>query len=393
LLASEERQRDLLERLSNTENESELHERAAADYAQEHARYIAEGGLYYKARCASVLSKFGFDETYHHMSPSSLSGGQRTRLALVKLVLREPDILILDEPTNHLDIEALTWLENFLSSYKKTVIVVSHDRYFLDKTTNKTFEIEHHAGMLYNMPYTGFAEQKRIEREVQKKHYKLQQREIKRQEDVIEQQRRWGRERNIIMIKSREKALLRMEKTDKPVPSPKSIRFSMSSSGKSGTEVLSVRGLCMGFGQTGLFSDLSFEVRRGERLFIVGKNGCGKSTLIKLLNDKLTPTGGIIEYGYNVTIGYYDQENQDLTDENTVLAELWNEYPTLTQTQIRNTLAQFLFTGDDIEKRVATLSGGERARVTIAKLILSKVNLLILDEPTNHLDINSREVL
>ena len=355
--------------------------------------YREKGGLYYRARCVSVLEKLGFDESFHDLPTDALSGGQRTRLALVRLILSEPDIIMLDEPTNHLDIDSLSWLEGFLSTYKKTVMVVSHDRYFLDRVTNKTLEIEHKKSKLYPAPYSGYAEMKRRDREAQEKHWQAQQREIKHQLDIIEQQRRWGQERNFVTIKSRERYLEHMTLIDRPDALPKSIKFRLEASGRSGNDVLDVRGLSMGFGQSELFRDLSFSVRRRDRLFILGANGCGKSTLIKLLTGKLTPRDGFIEYGYNVEVGYYDQENQNLNEKNTVIEELWGEYPSLTQTEVRSALARFLFVGDDIEKPISVLSGGERARLTFCKLILSRVNLLILDEPTNHLDIKSREAL
>lgn len=356
-------------------------------------RFIADGGLYYKSRCQSLLSKLGFGEEYHHLPVSSLSGGQRTRLALARLLSREPDILLLDEPTNHLDTDTMAWLEEHLAAYKKTFLVVSHDRYFLDRVTNKTLEVENTHARLYKCSYTQYVTEKEKWRREQMKRYEDQQKEIARQEAYIAQQRAWNRERNIIAAESREKALARMEKVERPANLPKSIHFTLQNSGESGNDVLSVKGLTMGFGTNILFRDLSFLIKKHDRVFFAGPNGCGKSTLIKLLLGQLEPLAGEIEFGYNVTIGYYDQENQNLSDDNTVLDELWNAYPHLTQTEIRNTLALFRFVGEDIEKEVRILSGGERARLTLAKLILSKMNVLILDEPTNHLDIGSREAL
>ena len=369
--------------------------RLSAEYEATNARFIRDGGLYYKSRCRSILANLGFGEETWGRSVTTLSGGQRTRLALARLLSREPDILILDEPTNHLDLDTMLWLEGHLAAYpkSKTVLLVSHDRLFLDRVTNKTLDIEHGRAKLYKAKYSDYAELKKKDRVEAEKKYELQQREIARQEAYIEQQRRWGRERNIIAAESREKALARMEKLEKPKALPKSIRFTLTSSGESGNEVAEAKGLTMGFGANILFKNLSFLVKKHDRLFIWGPNGCGKSTLIKLLLGQLEPLSGTIEFGYNVTVGYYDQENQNLDEENTVLDELWNAYPTLTETEIRNTLALFLFRGQDIEKEVRVLSGGERARLTLAKLILSKMNLLILDEPTNHLDIESREAL
>jgi len=365
----------------------------SAEFATLNTRFAADGGLHYKSRCRSFLLHLGFPEEIHGMPIEKLSGGQRTRLALARLLSREPDILLLDEPTNHLDTDTMLWLEEHLANYKKTLLLVSHDRYFLDRVTNKTLDIEHHTAKLYRAPYTQYLRLKEEDRAAQEKKYVNQQKEIARQQAYIAQQRQWNRERNIIAAESREKALARMEKVEKPQDAPKSIRFTFTESGESGNDVLSVKKLSKAFPAKTLFTDLSFEVKKRDRLFIMGPNGCGKSTLIKMLLEKLPPDSGKIEFGYNVTVGYYDQENQNLTPQNTVLEELWSTYPTLTQTEIRNTLALFLFRGDDIEKTVSVLSGGERARLTLAKLILSQMNLLILDEPTNHLDVQSREVL
>jgi len=376
-------------------DDTALLNRLSAEYESVNTRYIDGGGLHYKSRCRSILKDLGFGEETFNMPVSKCSGGQRTRLALARLLSREPDILILDEPTNHLDTETMEWLESHLAAYnpKKTIILVSHDRLFLDRVTNKTLDIEHKVGKLYKCGYSQYVIEKEAYRREWEKKYEIQQKEIARLEAYIEQQRRWNRERNIIAAESREKAIARMEKIEKPKDLPKSIRFALSSSGESGNDVAYARKLTMGFGSNILFRDLNFLVKKRDRLFISGPNGCGKSTLIKLLLGQLEPISGEIEFGYNVTVGYYDQENQNLDENNTVLDELWNAYPNLTQTEIRNTLALFLFRGDDIEKEVSVLSGGERARLTLAKLILSKMNLLILDEPTNHLDIESREAL
>ncbi|MBR5312254.1 MAG: ABC-F family ATP-binding cassette domain-containing protein [Clostridia bacterium] len=376
-------------------DDTELLSRLSSEYEAVNTRFIDGGGLHYKSRCRSILKDLGFGEEMFDMPVARCSGGQRTRLALARLLSREPDILILDEPTNHLDTETMEWLESHLAAYnpKKTIILVSHDRLFLDRVTNKTLDIEHTVGRLYKCGYSQYVIEKEAYRREWEKKYEIQQKEIARLEAYIEQQRRWNRERNIIAAESREKAIARMEKIDKPKDLPKSIRFALSSSGESGNDVAYARNLTMGFGDNILFRNLNFLVKKHDRLFISGPNGCGKSTLIKLLLGQLEAVSGEIEFGYNVTVGYYDQENQNLDDSNTVLDELWNAYPNLTQTEIRNTLALFLFRGDDIEKEVSVLSGGERARLTLAKLILSKMNLLILDEPTNHLDIESREAL
>ena len=365
-----------------------------AEYTALNERFIREGGLEFRARCASTLLKMGFDAEMQQRPISSFSGGQRTRLALCRELCREPDILMLDEPTNHLDMETLLWLESFLSGYKKCLMVISHDRYFLDRVTNKTLHLENNKAKLYNGGYTKSMEQRRIDREIEERHYKNQQKEIARQQEYIAQQRAWNRERNIIAAESRLKLLDKMEKVSRPENAPKGIRMSFSSSSVSGNEVLNVRGLSFAYeGSEDILRDLSFTVRRGDRLFLVGPNGCGKSTLIKLLLQRLSAKSGYVELGYNVNVGYYDQENQNLTSSNTVLDELWNEYTYLSETEARNTLALFRFTGEDVYKRVSDLSGGERARLTLSKLMLSDTNLLILDEPTNHLDVASREAL
>lgn len=377
-----------------TDDETTLN-RLSTEYTNLNNRYIRDGGMHFKSRCRSILTNLGFGEETWNSPVTQMSGGQRTRLALARLLSREPDILILDEPTNHLDTDTMTWLENHLASYNKnkTVILVSHDRLFLDRVTNKTLDIENQRAKLYKCGYSQYVIEKEAWRKEAEKKYNLQQKEIARLEAYIEQQRRWNRERNIIAAESREKAIARMEKVEKPKAPPKAISFTLNSSGESGNDVCEAKRLTMGFGQNILFRNLSFLVKKHDRLFIWGPNGCGKSTLIKILLGQLEPLAGTIDFGYNVTVGYYDQENQNLDEDNTVLDELWNAYPNLTQTEIRNTLALFLFRGDDIEKEVRVLSGGERARLTLAKLILSRMNLLILDEPTNHLDIESREAL
>lgn len=387
LIADEKRLEELGSKLDSGD------ENIIAQYTSLADRFKRAGGYEFRSRCKGILKNLGFDERFWDLEISSLSGGQKTRLALAKQLIASPDILMLDEPTNHLDIETLAWLEDFLSLYKGTLLVVSHDRWFLDKVTNRTLEIENTHATLYNGNYTRYVELKAENREILEHQYKNQQKEIARIEAYIEQQRRWNRERNIIAAESRQKALDRMVKIERPEDLPDKIRLTFTKSGESGNDVLTVRSLSKGFPNKPLFSDLSFLVKKHDRLFISGPNGSGKSTLIKIIADKLSPDAGEFELGYNVTVGYYDQENQNLDPENTVLDELWNCYDNLTQTEIRSALALFLFKGDDIEKKVSVLSGGEKARLTLCKLILSRMNLLILDEPTNHLDINSREAL
>lgn len=381
-----------LEKLLHSASGEEL-DRLTAEFTRTNTRFIDGGGLHYKSRCQSLLSKLGLGNEKFEQSINTLSGGERARLNLARLLFREPDILILDEPTNHLDIDTMEWLEAVLSNYKKTLIVVSHDRYFLDKVTTKTLEIEHHASKLYNSSYTGYVKLKEEDYEHDLKRYKNQQKEIARLEAYIEQQRRWNRERNIIAAESREKAIARMEKVEKPNSAPSSIGFSFTKSAESGNDVLFVRDLSKSFGEKQLFSNLTFDLKKKEHLFIAGANGTGKSTLLKILLQKISADKGSFEFGYNVNIGYYDQENQNLDFSKTVIDELWDSYPNIKETDLRNTLALFLFKGEDAFKQISVLSGGERARLTLAKLILSEMNLLILDEPTNHLDIKSREAL
>ncbi len=368
-------------------------EDAALRFSALHEEFVAKGGLEYEGRCKGILTSLGFTKEFWDIPITSLSGGQKTRVALARMLLSDPDIIMLDEPTNHLDIASIEWLEKYLAGCRKTVMVISHDRYFLCKVTDKTLEIENKRGKLYNGNYDAYIAEKMRDREIQEHQYKNQQKEIARIEAYIEQQRRWNRERNIIAAESRQKQLDKMERIEAPSRLPDNIRMRFSEAEESGNDVLSVRKLSKSYPGKPLFQGLSFELKKRDRLFIIGSNGCGKSTLMKILNRTEFADSGVFDYGYNVTVGYYDQENQNLTEENTVIDELWNQYSKLTQTEIRNALALFLFKGDDIFKQIKVLSGGEKARITFAKLMLSKFNLLYLDEPTNHLDILSREVL
>ncbi len=370
----------------------ELNAAQAEKYSSLCERYRAMGGYEYRGRIKSILKKFGFEDD--DRKTSSLSGGQKTSLALVRLILSAPDILLLDEPTNHLDVETIEWLEEYINSLKgTTVIIISHDRYFLDKVTNKTYEIENTHGKMYKGSYSAFVDIKAKNREIYQKHYDNQQKEIKRLEAYIEQQRRWNRERNIIAAESRQKAIDRMEKLDRPESDPEKIHFSFMKAPPCGNDVLTVDRLSMAFGDNRLFSELSLDIKRGNRLFIAGRNGCGKSTLLKILVGRQQAQSGMYKFGYGVKYGFFEQEYSDLDPSKTVLDELWDAHPELPASEIRGVLALFIFKGDDVEKRVSSLSGGEKARLVLAKLILSKINLLILDEPTNHLDIISREIL
>ena len=379
------------------ESEDCIYDALVNEYTDEkstddNAREQAKGE--YLSRVKGILKNLGFSESEMYNTPVSvLSGGQKTRIALASLLLKNHDILILDEPTNHLDISALDWLEDHIRSLKKTVIVISHDRYFLDKVTTRILEIENHKAKLYNGNYTYYVTQKKADREIQERHYKNQQKEIARIEAYIEQQRRWNRERNIIAAESREKQLAKMTKIERPDALPDKIKLSFGSAGRSGDDVMSVRKLSKAYGSRELFKNASFEVKYRDRLFIFGENGCGKSTLLKILAGRIPADGGVIDVGYNVYPAYYDQENQDLNNSNTAMDELWSMNETFSPGEIRSIMARFLFFGDACFKSVGSLSGGERARLTFAKMLMSKSNLLILDEPTNHLDIDSREAL
>ncbi len=367
--------------------------RLAARLDEEMRAFTEEGGLEFRGRCRSALLRLGFDEDIINRKISTLSGGQYTRLSLARLLATEPDILMLDEPTNHLDIDALTWLESFLASYKKTVIIISHDRYFLDKTTSKTLHIQRGRARLFPGNYTASREAQEAEAASLEKRYREQQKVIARIRANIEFQRRCNREHNFVTIRSKEKQLARMEKIELAPRPEKDIRLSFAEDEVTVNDVLEVKELAFSYGDKPLIENLSFLVRREERVMVLGPNGCGKSTLMKLINSRLTPKSGKISLGYNIKIGYYDQEMRNLSNEGTVFSEMREEYPDKTDLELRSTLALFLFGEDDMDKEIRALSGGERARLTLAKLILKKVNLLVLDEPTNHLDVGSCEAL
>ena len=366
---------------------------ASAELEAAHRRFRDGGGPSFRGRCRSTLLKMGFAEDEIERPISTLSGGQVTRLVLSRLLVEEPDILFLDEPTNHLDTAALTWLEEFLAAYKKTVLVISHDRYFLDRITNKTLLLSRGAARLFPGNYSKYRLLEAEEEASRTKQYKEQQKEIARIEANIEFQRRCGQAHNFVTIRAKQHQLDRIDRVEAVSAPERTIRMAFKSEA-SGEEVLDVRKLSFAYpGARPLLSDLTFSVRRGERVLFLGDNGCGKSTLLKLLVGALDRTAGRIDFGYHVEVGYYDQENRRLDEDNTVLDELAASYPAMTNTELRSALARFLFIADDVFKRVGDLSGGERARLTLCKLILRSVNLLILDEPTNHLDIGSREAL
>ena len=351
------------------------------------------GGYTYRSEVTGILKGLGFSESEFDRQMSELSGGQKTRVSLGKLLVTKPDVLLLDEPTNHLDMESIRWLEGFLMNYKGAVVIVSHDRYFLDRVVTKVVEIFQHQGYVYQGNYTEFAKKKAKIREDLLKQYYNQQREIKHQEEVITKLKSFNREKSIKRAESREKMLDKIERLEKPTDENTDIHIVLEPDVTSGNDVLTVEHLRKAFGTHTLFDDLSFEIKRGERVALIGNNGTGKTTIPKIINELLLADGGTIVLGSNVHIGYYDQEHQLLHMEKTIFEEIADDYPQLNHTKIRNVLAAFLFTNDDVFKRIADLSGGERGRVSLAKLMLSDANFLILDEPTNHLDITSKEIL
>ena len=387
----EKREKDLEELKKKAEND----ERAAVKFAAEHEKFVADGGYSFRNRAKGILRGLGLPDGVWNCPVSVLSGGQKTRLALSCLLMRDDDILLLDEPTNHLDTEALFWLEDMLRRSRKTVIAVSHDRYFLDSVCGKILEIEHGQGKVYNGGYTRYLENKKTDREIAQRHYDNQQKEIRRQQEDIEQQRRWNRERNIIAAESRQKLLDKMVLEKKPESLPAQVRMSFGASVQSGEDVLVAEKLEKTFPgrDRPLFSGLCFGVKRGDRLFFTGENGCGKSTLLRIIAGKLSADRGYVVRGTNVNTGYFDQENRGLASGQTVLEAVWSAFPKMTETEIRSALALFLFRGDDVFKSIDVLSGGEKSRLTLLILMMRKSNLLILDEPTNNLDIPSREAL
>lgn len=350
-------------------------------------------GYTYKSKVLGVINGLGFGGDAMHQCINNLSGGQKTRVALGKLLLSEPDLLIMDEPTNHLDLESVRWLETYLTNYHGSVLVVSHDRYFLDRMADKIIEIDHGKVTVFPGDYTNYAEQKAKLRDNEIRRYYNQQQEIKHQEAVIEKLKSFNREKSIRRAESREKMLQKIERVEKPREYEKSMSFTLTPSLVSGNDVLSVTDFAKSFGENHLFDHISFEIKRGEKVAIIGQNGTGKTTLLKMIQGLVPVDCGTATTGANVEIGYYDQEHQVLNDDKTIFEEIQDDYPDLTHTAIRNVLAAFLFTGDDVFKPIHLLSGGEKGRISLAKLMLSKANFLLLDEPTNHLDITSKEIL
>ena len=350
-------------------------------------------GYAYRSEVVGILKGLGFSEEDFEKKMEELSGGQKTRVSLGKLLVTKPDVLLLDEPTNHLDIDSIRWLETFLMNYKGAVLIVSHDRYFLDRVVTKVIEIFQHKGFVYQGNYTDFSKKKAAVREALIKQYYNQQREIKHQEEVIAKLKSFNREKSIKRAESREKMLDKIERIEKPTEENTDIRIVLEPNVVSGNDVMTVEGLAKAYLPLTLFSDINFEIKRGERVALIGNNGTGKTTILKIINELVAPDAGTVTLGANVHIGYYDQEHQLLHMEKTIFEEISDAYPDLNNTKVRNVLAAFLFTEDDVYKRIGDLSGGERGRVSLAKLMLSDANFLILDEPTNHLDITSKEIL
>ena len=359
-------------------------------------QYADGGGYTYKSEITGILSSMAFGPEFYNKKISSLSGGERTRLALAALLLEKPDLLLLDEPTNHLDIGTLKWLEQYLSAYKGTVMIVSHDRYFLDRTVNRIFEVENHKVYCYEGNYTAFAAKKSQRRETELRAYNNQQREIARQEEMIRRMKQHNTEKLVKRAQSREKRLEHIERLERPEGEAGRMKIHFKQNFQSGNDVISAEGLAKEFGRGGekklLFENVSLDIKRGERICIVGPNGVGKTTLLRMIMGELTPTEGRLKPGHNVAFGYYDQGQLLLDEKNTVLEELKESYRLYTDTEMRSILGRFLFRGDDVFLPVGSLSGGEKARLSLLKLMLSGANTLILDEPTNHLDIDSKEV-
>lgn len=391
-LLSMERRMRILEQEMKHASGTALEEKMNS-YAHISHEFELQNGYAYKSEVIGILKGLGFEESEFDKRITTLSGGQKTRVSLGKLLLTRPDIILLDEPTNHLDLNSISWLENYLINYQGAVIIVAHDRYFLNRVVTKVIEIDQGEVHTFSGNYSDYAKKKAQMREIRLKEYLNQQREIRHQEEVIQKLKSFNREKSIKRAESREKALAKLDVIEKPIETNSEMRFSIEPKTTSGNDVLTVEGLSKAFGTQHLFSDLNFEIKRGERVAIIGNNGTGKTTLLKIINDVLQADAGKLTLGSKVSIGYYDQEHHVLHMEKTIFDEISDDYPYLTNTEIRNVLAAFLFTNDDVFKRIGDLSGGERGRVSLAKLMLSNANFLILDEPTNHLDIQSKEIL
>lgn len=391
ILNMEKRMLEMQEQMKHLSGE-ELEELYSSYTALTHS-YELMDGYAAKSKVIGILKGLGFDENDFDRKINTLSGGQKTRVFLAKLLLEEPDIILLDEPTNHLDLRSIEWLESYLLNYKGAVIIVSHDRYFLDKIVSKVIDIENTEVQMYSGNYSEFSSKKQMLLDARMKEYLNQQQEIKHQEAVITKLKQFNREKSIKRAESRQKQLEKIDRVEAPITHIENMRLSLDISKESGKDVLAVHNLSKSFDEKHLFSNINFEIKRGERVAIIGDNGTGKTTLLKIINGLLPPDTGEIIYGSNVSIAYYDQEHQVLHMDKTLFDEISDTYPNMSNTQIRNILAAFLFTGEDVYKKIGDLSGGERGRVSLVKLMLSKANFLLLDEPTNHLDILSKDIL
>ena len=387
--------RDLEHKISeeSSNTNSTTLEKLMNEYSNKLEAFSDMNGYGYKSEAKGVLKGLGFNDEDMDKPISILSGGEKTRVLLGKLLLKKPTLLLLDEPTNHLDSEAIEWLEVFLKQYKGTVILISHDRYFLDQVVNRIFEIHNKKLKTYKGNYSDFIEASAIEKELELKKFEDQQKDIKKQEESIERLKAFGREKHLKRARSKEKALAKVDVLDKPEAYRKKARIEFNPSVTSGNDVLQLRDISMGYGERILFKDLNLDIYRGEKVALIGANGIGKSTLFKIIMNEIAPLSGNIKFGTNVNVSYFHQEQKTLTLDNTIIDEIWEDNKHLTQTDLRSMLGAFLFEGEEVFKKISTLSGGERARVAILKLILSNANLLLLDEPTNHLDIDSKEVL
>lgn len=391
VIQMEERIRQLEKEMKHAQGETL--ESMFSEYSRLNHQFELENGYAYQSEVTGVLKGLGFTEDEFTKKVNTLSGGQKTRVSLGRLLLSNPDIILLDEPTNHLDMESIAWLENYLLNYKGSVIIVAHDRYFLNRVVKKVVELDRGKSQVYLGNYDAYSHKRSMLRQAQMKAYLNQQQVIKHQQEVISKLKSFNREKSIKRAESREKLLAKIEVLDKPTEVNDAMHIALEPRIESGNDVLSVRGLGKSFGSLTLFSDVDMEIKRGERVAIIGNNGTGKSTLLKIIMDMLPADAGEIRPGAKVHVGYYDQEQQVLHQEKTIFNEIQDEYPDMDNTRVRSVLAAFLFTGDDVFKQISDLSGGERGRVSLAKLMLSEANFLILDEPTNHLDITSKEIL
>lgn len=391
LIAAEAKLRAMETRMSQLMGE-ELNQ-LLEDYQMASESFERMGGLTFRSEATGILKGLGFAEEDFGKTPDQLSGGQLTRVFLAKLLLLKPDLLILDEPINHLDLASIQWLETFLGNYRGGLVIVAHDRYFLDRIVDHVLDLSNHTSHSYKGNYSAFSAQRERMMETLRREYAKQQKAIEHQEAVIDRLRQFNREKSIRRADSRQKILNKMEIMQEPIEEEHAMRLELTPEKESGKDVLTVENLSMGFGEQELFRGLNLLIRRGERLAVLGENGTGKTTLLKIINQKLTARSGQIRLGANVTVGYYDQAQQELDDSKSLFEEMADTYPSLTNTKIRNVLAAFLFTGEDVYKKISSLSGGERGRLSLAKLMLSGANFLILDEPTNHLDMESKDIL